>query len=93
MQLMPETAKRLNVRDVLDPRENIFGGVRLLRELANEFHGDLTLTVAAYNAGDGAVLRFSGVPTYQQTREYVAAVMSAYRRYRAIQDSVQAAGS
>jgi soluble lytic murein transglycosylase-like protein len=81
MQLMPEPAKRLKVRDLLDPRDNIFGGVRLLRELANEFHGDLTLTIAAYNAGDGAVLRYAGVPPYQQTRDYVTAVTTYYRRY------------
>jgi soluble lytic murein transglycosylase-like protein len=74
MQLMPETANRLKVRDILDPRDNIFGGVRLLRELANEFHGDKTLTIAAYNAGDGAVLRYAGVPPYRQTRDYVTAV-------------------
>jgi hypothetical protein len=81
---MPETAKRLKVRDLLDPRDNIFGGVRLLRALANEFHGDLTLTIAAYNAGDGAVLRYAGVPPYQQTRDYVTAVTTYYRRYGAI---------
>ena len=53
MQLMPDTATLMQVRDIDDPRENIFGGVRLLRILANEFNGDLELTIAAYNAGDG----------------------------------------
>ena len=81
MQLMPATAKRMNVRDILDPRDNILGGVRLLRELATEFHGDLTLTVAAYNAGDGAVWRFSGVPPFPETRDYVAKVMGNFARY------------
>jgi soluble lytic murein transglycosylase-like protein len=90
MQLMPETAKRMDVRDILDPRDNIFGGARLLRELATEFRGDLTLTLAAYNAGDAAVLRFSGVPPYNETREYVAAVTTYYRQYRALQDTVGA---
>jgi soluble lytic murein transglycosylase-like protein len=82
MQLMPGTAQRLGVRDPLDPRQNILAGVRLLRELADEFKGDLTLTVAAYNAGDAAVLRFGGVPPYRETREYVAAVARYFRRYR-----------
>jgi hypothetical protein len=84
MQLMPGTAKRLNVRDPFDPRENLFGGVRLLRELAREFHGNLTLMVAAYNAGAEAVVRFSGMPPYPETRDYVAAVAADYRRYRAL---------
>ncbi len=82
MQLMPETAKRLGVGDPLDPWQNILGGVRLLRELADEFRGDLTLTVAAYNAGDTAVLRFGGVPPYRETREYVSAVARYFRQYR-----------
>ena len=90
MQLMPDTAKRMNVRDILDPRDNILGGVRFLRELATEFHGDLTLTVAAYNAGDAAVLRFSGVPPFPETRDYVAAVTAYYRRYRALEDPLEA---
>jgi len=90
MQLLPETAKRMNVRDILDPHDNILGGVRLLRELANEFHGDLTLTVAAYNAGDAAVLRFSGIPPFAETRDYVAAVTAYYRRYRALEDPLEA---
>ena len=93
MQLMPETAKRLKVRDLLDPRDNIFGGARLLRELANEFHGDLTLTIAAYNAGDGAVLRYAGVPPYQQTRDYVTAVTTCYRRYGTIADPSRASSA
>ncbi|MEO8874356.1 MAG: lytic transglycosylase domain-containing protein, partial [Polyangiaceae bacterium] len=58
MQLMPDTADRLQVRDINDPRENIFGGVRFLRILANDFNGDLSLTVAAYNAGEDAVIRY-----------------------------------
>ena len=68
MQLMPDTAERMQVRDIDDPRENIFGGVRLLRILANAFNGDLSLTVAAYNAGPDAVMRHGGVPPYEQTR-------------------------
>jgi soluble lytic murein transglycosylase-like protein len=90
MQLMPDTATLMQVRDIDDPRENIFGGVRLLRILANEFNGDLELTIAAYNAGDGAVIRFGGIPPYAQTRDYVVSVTRYYRRYRSTPDVVDA---
>jgi soluble lytic murein transglycosylase-like protein len=90
MQLMPDTADRLSVRDIDDPRENIFGGVRFLRILANDFNGDLELTVAAYNAGGEAVMRYGGIPPFQQTRDYVVKVTSFYRRYRTVPDVVEA---
>ncbi len=93
MQLMPETAALMQVRDIEDPRENILGGVRLLRILANEFNGDLELTVAAYNAGDGAVIRFSGIPPFTQTRDYVVHVTRYYRRYRTVPDPTEASQS
>lgn len=83
MQLMPDTARGLDVRDIDDPRENIFGGVRFLRILANAFGGDLVLTVAGYNAGQDAVMRHGGVPPYAQTRDYVTKVLGHYRRYQA----------
>lgn len=90
MQLMPETAERLLVRDINDPRDNIFGGVRYLRILANMFHGDLELTVAAYNAGEDAVMRHGGIPPFAQTRDYVVRVTKYYRRYRTTTDVVTA---
>ncbi len=90
MQLMPTTAERMQVRDIHDPRENIFGGVRYLRVLANMFNGDLELTLAAYNAGEGAVMQYGGIPPFQQTRDYVVKVSSYYRRYRTIADAVEA---
>jgi hypothetical protein len=90
MQLMPDTAMLMQVRDIDDPHDNIFGGVRLLRVLANEFNGDLELTVAAYNAGDGAVIRYGGIPPYGQTRDYVVNVTKYYRRYRTTLDMVEA---
>lgn len=90
MQLMPDTADRLQVRDINDPRENIFGGVRFLRILANSFNGDLELTVAAYNAGEDAVMRAGGIPAIAETRDYVVKVTRFYRRYRTIPDVVEA---
>jgi soluble lytic murein transglycosylase-like protein len=83
MQLIPETAERMMVRDVHDPRQNIFGGVRYLRVLANLFNGDLELTIAAYNAGEGAVIRHGGIPPYEETEQYVVKVLGYYRYYRA----------
>ena len=93
MQLMPDTAERLQVRDIDNPRENIFGGVRLLRILANAFNGDLSLTVAAYNAGPDAVMRYGGIPPFDQTRTYVVKVTGYYRRYRSIADVVEASSA
>lgn len=90
MQLMPETANGLGVKDINDPRENIFGGVRYLRLLANIFNGDLDFTIAAYNAGEGAVIQHGGIPPYAQTRDYVVKVTRFYRRYRTIPDVVEA---
>jgi len=90
MQLMPDTADRLQVRDIDDPRENIFGGVRFLRILANSFNGDLELTVAAYNAGEGEVMRSGGIPAIPETRDYVTKVTRFYRRYRTIPDVTEA---
>jgi soluble lytic murein transglycosylase-like protein len=80
MQLMPATAQYLGVRDIFDARENIHGGTRYLRTLLDTFHGDLDLTLAAYNAGPGAVARYKGVPPYRETREYVKVVRASYER-------------
>ena len=80
----------MQVKDINDPRENIFGGVRYLRVLANMFNGDLDLTVAGYNAGEGAVIQHGGIPPYAQTRDYVVKVTKFYRRYRTIADPLEA---
>jgi soluble lytic murein transglycosylase-like protein len=82
MQLMPFTAQKMGVLDPFDPRQNILGGARFLRILANQWNGDLVLTVASYNAGSGAVERYNGVPPYSETRRYVNRVLTHYYAYR-----------
>jgi soluble lytic murein transglycosylase-like protein len=82
MQLMPFTAHKMGVLDPFDPRQNILGGARFLRILANQWNGDLVRTVASYNAGSGAVERYNGVPPYGETRRYVNRVLTHYYAYR-----------
>jgi soluble lytic murein transglycosylase-like protein len=82
MQLMPRTAASMGVRDPFDPRQNILGGARYLRILANTFNGDLVLTIAAYNAGEGAVVRHRGIPPYTETQRYVRNVLRYYYAFR-----------
>ena len=76
MQLMPETAAILGVRDSFDPLENIDGGVRHLRGLLERFGNDLPLVLAAYNAGEGAVNTYRGIPPYPETQSYVGRILS-----------------
>jgi len=71
MQLMPFTARRFGVGDSFDARQNIFGGARYLRFLLDLFHGDVSMALAGYNAGENAVLRFKGIPPFKETRNYV----------------------
>ena len=85
MQLMPFTSKRLRVADPFDPIENIEGGVKYIKELLVTFEGNLTNTVAAYNAGPAAVRKYGGIPPYQETRLYVRRVMDLYRQYSAVE--------
>ena len=80
MQLMPETAKFLGVAHPLDARESVFGGARYLRKLLDTYRGDLDLTLAAYNAGPGAVQRYNGVPPFRETQAYVKSIRAAYER-------------
>lgn len=82
MQLMPKTARSMGVSDPFDARQNILGGARYLRILANRFKGDLVLTVAAYNAGEGAVQKYKGIPPYKETQRYVRRVLKHYYSYR-----------
>ncbi len=90
MQLMPATARDMYVRDIFDVKENIDGGVRYLRVLANEFNGDMVKIVAAYNAGPDAVKRYGGaVPPYDETQAYVRKVLSLYFQYKAQSELAQ----
>ena len=78
MQLMPETAARYGVENLFDPAQNIAGGARYLKDLLGLFGGDLAKSLAAYNAGENAVLRYGGVPPYQETALYVHKGLTAY---------------
>ncbi|HZQ68383.1 MAG TPA: lytic transglycosylase domain-containing protein [Terriglobales bacterium] len=78
MQLMPSTARSLNVSNPFDPEQNVDAGVRHLKKLMENYGGDVKLTLAAYNAGAGAVARSSGVPHYAETRNYVKKITQLY---------------
>jgi soluble lytic murein transglycosylase-like protein len=83
MQLMPETAADMSVKNILSPRDNIEGGVKYLRRLLNIFNNDLRLTVAAYNAGENAVIGYNyAIPPYDETQEYVRRVLFYLRGYK-----------
>jgi soluble lytic murein transglycosylase-like protein len=82
MQLIPATAERMLVSDPFDARQNVLGGTRYLRVLANLFNGNLQLTLAAYNAGEGAVIKYNGIPPYEETQAYVGKVLEYYNIYR-----------
>lgn len=76
MQLMPETAQSMGVTDIYDPRQNIIGGARYLSTLLEQFGGDVSLSLAAYNAGPGNVKKYDGIPPFSETQEYVKKVMN-----------------
>jgi hypothetical protein len=92
MQLMPQTAERFGVLDPFDPRQNITGGTKYLRYLLNYFKGDLSKTIAAYNAGEGAVDKHGGIPPFKETRAYVPRVLELYTK-RLVQADPKAAGA
>jgi hypothetical protein len=78
MQLMPATAERHGVKNVHDPAQNIAGGTKYLSHLLELFDGNLEKSLAAYNAGEGAVARYGGIPPYDETRDYVRKALTAY---------------
>ena len=82
MQLIPATAERFNVKNAFNASQNIKGGVKYLRWLLSYFRGDVALSVAAYNAGEGAVDKYHGIPPYAETKAYVKKVMALYQSPR-----------
>lgn len=82
MQLMPKTAKDLKVGNAFDPQDNIRGGVRYLRFLLDTFKGDVSLALAAYNAGLSKVSKYGGIPPYEETRNYVTRVLNYQKSYQ-----------
>jgi soluble lytic murein transglycosylase-like protein len=85
MQLMPDTARSLKVSNSLDPKDNVEGGVKYLRFLLDTFRGDVSLAVAAYNAGLNKVARYGGIPPYNETRTYVNRVLAYMQTYQSNQ--------
>jgi soluble lytic murein transglycosylase-like protein len=81
MQLMPQTAARMDVRDMYDPDDNVGGGTKYLRQLLDRFHGNLPLALAAYNAGENIVDRYQALPPIDETRQYVRKVLRYYRTF------------
>lgn len=94
MQLLPHVAEEMGVRNIHDPRENVLGGTRLLRILANRYDGDLVLTIAAYHAGMGSLKKYNdSVPPYKNTRRYLRMVLDHYYRYKEREEQAQAMAS
>lgn len=83
MQLMPDTAKLMRVNDIFNPEDNVDGGIRYLKYLLKLFSYDMKLAVAAYNAGENAVLKYGAIPPYSETRTYVKRVTRYYKLYKA----------
>jgi len=84
MQLMPNTAKSLGIENPLNPEHNITGGVLYFKKLLKEFHGDVKLALAAYNAGLRKVKEYQGVPPFKSTQVYIEKVLKYYRRYKSM---------
>lgn len=81
MQLMPETAKSMGLKNRTNPRQNIEAGTKYLKYLIDEYDGNIRIALAAYNAGPGAVKRYKGIPPYKRTRQYIQKVLAYYDEY------------
>jgi soluble lytic murein transglycosylase-like protein len=89
MQLMPTTAEKMYVRDLFEPKQNIEGGTRYLRVLANRFNGDMVKMIAAYNAGPDVLKKYGGdIPPYAETQAYVKRVLQLYYQYKSMAQKV-----
>lgn len=82
MQLIPATARRFGVKNIWDPKENIKGGIAYLNWLLRYFKGDVKLALAGYNAGEGAVRKYNGIPPYKETEDYVRRIIKVYKKTR-----------
>lgn len=86
MQLMPTTAEGLGVVNAYDPYENVMGGAKLISKLLEQYNGDVSLALAAYNAGSGNVAKYGGIPPYEETQNYVVKVQQYYQEGVSIPD-------
>lgn len=82
MQLMPETAELMNVKNIFDPKDNIYGGSRYLSQMLEMFGGNVSYALAAFNSGPNNVKKHNGIPPFEQTQDFVVKVLKYYRQYR-----------
>ena len=92
MQLMPDTAKYLGVEDPYDAKDNVFGGAKLLSQLLDKYDGNISYTLAAYNAGSGNVDKYGGIPPFEETQNYVEKILGYLRDGAVLPEGIESAG-